>query len=251
MPEPGDPFGPAPLGGGRRVSRRFLEPALRDLAARAKELLSLADGASALATLAAIQSTLSAVAADWASARRFVPQGTIVMWGAATPSGWLECDGSAVSRTTYADLFAVLGTTWGAGDGSTTFNLPDMRGRAPIGAGTGAGLTARALAATTGGETTTLAVGNMPAHDHGAVSGSTSTAHTHPVDVRTSVTEAAGYGLKSPSDGFGDRAMVTGSGLSTGAATSTAHTHSVASQGSGTAFTNLQPSVVVRFIIKT
>ena len=44
------------------------------------------------------------------------------------PSGYLECDGSAVSRTTYADLFSALGTTWGSGDGSTTFNIPDARG---------------------------------------------------------------------------------------------------------------------------
>lgn len=247
MPEQGDPFGPTPLGGGRRVSRRYLEPGLRDLAAKAKELLALIP----LAGLADVGSTLTSVATDWTAGRRFVPVGVISMWGAAVPSGWLECDGTAVSRTTYADLFAVLGTTWGAGDGTTTFNLPDMRGRAPIGAGTGSGLTARTLAAATGGETTTLAVGNMPAHDHGAATGSTSTAHTHPIDIRTSVTEAAGFGLKSPSDGFGDRAMVTGSGTSTQAATSTAHTHSVSSQGSGTAFTIMQPSVVVRFIIKT
>ncbi len=57
--------------------------------------------------------------------------------GASAPAGWLLCDGSAVNRTTYAALFAVLGTTYGAGDGSTTFNLPDMQGRVPIGAGTG------------------------------------------------------------------------------------------------------------------
>lgn len=57
--------------------------------------------------------------------------------GSSIPTGWLECDGSAVSRTTYAALFAAISTTWGAGDGSTTFNLPDFRDRVPIGAGTG------------------------------------------------------------------------------------------------------------------
>jgi microcystin-dependent protein len=57
------------------------------------------------------------------------PPGAVSMFAAnAAPSGWLECDGAAVSRTTYAALFAVVGTTWGAGDGSTTFNLPDLRG---------------------------------------------------------------------------------------------------------------------------
>lgn len=55
--------------------------------------------------------------------------------GASAPTGWLLCDGSAVSRTVYPELFSVLGTTYGAGDGSTTFGLPDLRGRMPIGAG--------------------------------------------------------------------------------------------------------------------
>lgn len=56
--------------------------------------------------------------------------------GSVIPTGWLLCDGSAISRTTYSDLFAVIGTTYGTGDGSTTFNLPDLRDRFPVGAGT-------------------------------------------------------------------------------------------------------------------
>lgn len=56
-------------------------------------------------------------------------------------SDWLLCDGSAVSRTTYADLYAAITTTYGSGDGSNTFNLPDLRGRFPIGVGTTTGLT--------------------------------------------------------------------------------------------------------------
>jgi microcystin-dependent protein len=59
------------------------------------------------------------------------------MWATATaPSGYLLCNGTAVSRTTYSALFAILSTTFGTGDGSTTFNLPDFRDRMPIGAGT-------------------------------------------------------------------------------------------------------------------
>jgi microcystin-dependent protein len=59
------------------------------------------------------------------------------MWGAAAaPSGWYLCEGGAISRTTYADLFAAIGTTYGAGNGSTTFNVPDFRDRAPYGAST-------------------------------------------------------------------------------------------------------------------
>lgn len=64
--------------------------------------------------------------------------GSIIAWPvSSTPSDCLDCDGSAVSRTTYADLFAVLSTTWGAGDGSTTFNVPNLNSRGLIGSGTG------------------------------------------------------------------------------------------------------------------
>lgn len=66
------------------------------------------------------------------------PTGVVLPFaGSAAPTGWLVCDGSAVSRTTYASLFSTISTSFGAGDGSTTFNLPDMRGRTPVGVGTG------------------------------------------------------------------------------------------------------------------
>lgn len=67
------------------------------------------------------------------------PTGMVALWDATNiPAGWLLCNGAAVSRSTYAALFAKLGTRHGAGDGSTTFNLPDMRDRYPIGVGTNA-----------------------------------------------------------------------------------------------------------------
>lgn len=70
--------------------------------------------------------------------RAFSPTGAMVQFaGSSAPTGWLICDGAAVSRTTYAALFAAIGTTFGAGDGTTTFNIPDGRGRTAIGAGTG------------------------------------------------------------------------------------------------------------------
>lgn len=70
------------------------------------------------------------------------PLATITPYAASTlPTGWLLCDGAAVSRTTYADLFAIVGTTWGVGDSSTTFNLPDLIGATPAGAGTSTGYT--------------------------------------------------------------------------------------------------------------
>lgn len=74
--------------------------------------------------------------ADWYA--KVDPAGRVEQYaGSAAPSGWLECDGSAVSRATYARLFMAISTTWGTGDGSTTFNLPDFRGRVAVGKGTG------------------------------------------------------------------------------------------------------------------
>jgi microcystin-dependent protein len=109
----------------------------------------------------------SSVAEFTATNNTVIPTGSLQMFaGSASPSGWLTCDGAAVNRTTYAALFAVIGTTYGAGNGTTTFNLPDMRGRAPIGVGTGSGLTARALADEVGAETHTLTVAEMPSHTH-------------------------------------------------------------------------------------
>jgi len=67
-----------------------------------------------------------------------LPAGSLMDFaGTSAPTGWLLCDGSAVSRTTYSALFSAISTTWGSGDGSTTFNVPDFRGRATIGSGTG------------------------------------------------------------------------------------------------------------------
>lgn len=88
------------------------------------------------------------------------------------PTGWFKCDGRAISRIDYAALFDVIGTTYGAGDGSTTFNLPDMRDRFPVGAGSSYALNS------TGGSNThhhttgnfTLGTNHIPAHTHGSKS---------------------------------------------------------------------------------
>jgi len=93
---------------------------------------------------------------------------------ASPPSGWLLCDGDDVSRTTYAGLFAVIGETYGVGDGSTTFNLPDFRGRAILGVnnsglpnGANGSFTTRDRGDEGGVETHTLTENEIPAHVHG------------------------------------------------------------------------------------
>lgn len=88
------------------------------------------------------------------------PGDLIFSAGLLDAGGRLLCDGSAVSRMTYANLFAAIGTMYGAGNTTTTFNLPDYRDRFPIGAGN------KAIATTGGAATKTLALNNMPPHTH-------------------------------------------------------------------------------------
>lgn len=97
----------------------------------------------------------------------------------ATPAGWLLADGAAVSRATYAALFAAIGTAFGAGDGSTTFALPDARGRALIGAGQGPGLTNRVVGTKWGVEAVVLSTAQMPAHAHGVSDPGHAHSNTH------------------------------------------------------------------------
>jgi microcystin-dependent protein len=143
------------------------------------------------------------------------PPAGVMRWSplASAPTGWLLADGAAVSRTVYAALFAVIGTTWGAGDGTTTFNLPDLRGRAAMGAGTGVSLTARTLAGQVGTETHQLSITEMASHFH--------------VELDT------GPGLA----GAGQSAYANGA--------------STGSTGNDQPHNNMQPSLVLTPIIKT
>jgi microcystin-dependent protein len=112
--------------------------------------------------------------------QNLIPAGVIWEFGGSSiPSGWLACDGSLVSRTTYSRLFAVISTTFGPGDGVNTFTLPDYRGRMSMGVGSGVGLTPRALGDQGGYETVSLTVAQMPAHSHTA--SGTQPGHTHSI----------------------------------------------------------------------
>ena len=98
-----------------------------------------------------------------------VPVGSMMQYaGASAPGGWLICDGSAVSRTTYAALFTAIGTTYGAGDGRTTFALPDLRGRVAVGVDGRANRLASndALGNSGGAESHILTVNEIPSHSH-------------------------------------------------------------------------------------
>lgn len=174
--------------------------------------------------------------------------GDLTVSAAATRSGCLLCDGSAVSRSTYADLFTAIGTTYGAGDGSTTFNVPDYQGRVIIGAGAGSGLTARALGDKGGEEAHALSVGELAAHAH---PGSAVGAHAHPFAAEVpAATSGWGYGQHTG----GSEGLVPideGGGTQIGGTQSATPGLTIASQGSGTAHNNIQPFGTANVFIKT
>src|SRR5210317_1533535 len=104
-----------------------------------------------------------------------IPTATIVPWSdSSVPSGFLECDGSAVSRGTYADLFAIVGTTYGSGDGSTTFNVPDLQDNVAVGKsgtknlGSSGGANTVTSTGNVGGSTAnaTLSTPQLASHSH-------------------------------------------------------------------------------------
>ena len=182
--------------------------------------------ATNLETQAGTDSTRAVTPAGVAAAIvAFLPTGTVLDYGGTTtPTGFLACDGAAVSRTTYSDLFTAIGTTWGAGDGSTTFNVPDLRRRTAIGSGgTQVSGPLTNVGNTGGSETHALSTSEMPSHSH-TVPGKT-------------------HGTAS-----GHRDTTKFSGASSAASNFTV---SISSTGGGGAHNTMQPSAVVLKIIKT
>jgi len=167
------------------------------------------------------------------------PPGVLTPFAAAAaPAGWLLCDGAAYPRAEYSALFEAIGTTWGAGDGSSTFNVPDLRGRTPVGAGTGVGLTARALGGKGGEENHALVTAELAAHAHGI----NDPGHTH--NTQASSNTVSGAGPPIASSGVNDRTMTNGA-LASGTGIT------LQSTGSGTAHNNMSPFAVVNYLIKT
>ena len=207
------------------------------------------------------------------------PTGTIQAFSSSnTPVGWLLCDGSAISRTTYSNLFAVIGTTYGSGDGSTTFNLPNLFNRMVVGAGNSYNLAA------TGGEAThALSIAELAVHSHtftgSAVNtGNQSANHTHSrgtMDINGSIVayawaQGSASGAFSVNGHINNMSMPGGesighigytfkasnnwSGSTSGISAN--HNHSVTAKGtnsntgSGTAHNNMPPYIAMRYIIK-
>jgi microcystin-dependent protein len=166
-----------------------------------------------------------------------IPTATIVPWSSSSvPSGFLECNGAAVSRSTYSALFAIVGTTYGAGDGASTFNLPDLQDNVAMGksgtkalASTG-GANTVAASGTVGGTTAnaTLSTAQLASHSHTGGGGG---------GQAVSVAPEASALSSNPSTGN------TGSG--------TGHQHNMSATFTGSATSVVQPYLTIIYIIKT
>lgn len=156
-----------------------------------------------------------------------LPPGLVMQYGGSNaPTGWILCDGSAISRTTYSDLFTAISTNYGDGDGSTTFNVPDLRGRVPVGYAASGG---HVDVSTLGNNDGVAEAYRRPKHRH--------TAHSHSQDGNTALDEHGG------SWNTGN----TGTGYTLGGTTATAD------GGSGNAndSTDAPAYLVMNYIIKT
>lgn len=179
-----------------------------------------------------------------------IPIGAIIDFaGSAPPSAWLLCYGQAVSRTTYASLFAVIGTTYGIGDGSTTFNLPDCRGRVSAGKDDMGGTSADRLTTPVDGDTlggaggsegVAITTAQMPSHSHG---GTTQSAGSHTHNVNAFLAGSGGFQTGAPI-----QSGTLGAGIQTGAAGD--HAHTINAEGGGEAHPNVQPTIIFNKIIK-
>lgn len=191
-----------------------------------------------------------------------VPTGTLGEFAAGTaPNGWLACDGSPVSRSTYSNLFAVIGTTWGVGDGTTTFNLPDLTNSFTRGSGT------EAVGGTGGAASVALTTAQLPAHNHGVGDPGhthvvTDPTHTHAVTdpghhhtaLVASSTNTAGTAPGTAAAGNTGTATtgLTVNAASTGVTNQSATTGvTTTNTGSGSAVPTVPPYAVVLKMIKS
>jgi microcystin-dependent protein len=165
-----------------------------------------------------------------------IPAGTIIQFaGISVPGGWLNCDGTLISVVSYADLFDAIGYTYGGSE--EYFRVPDMRGRVGVGFGQGVDLTDRTLAATGGEETHVLTIPEMPTHNHDV---------TDPGHAHSYVNNVNDQGVQSAlsNETAADQVDIS---QTTGTSYTGIYTNNT---GSSNAHNNMQPFLVVRYLIK-
>jgi len=195
--------------------------------------------------------------------------------GSAAPAGWLLCQGQAVSRNIYSALFSIIGTAYGAGDGSNTFNLPDLQARMPMGAGASRHLQSNIdqLGQAAGAEYIALSINEMPYHDHGGNTGNQSALHSHvgvtdgqgdhqhtlSGNVPIYNTAYGGAGVPGVAGGstYGFPRQALGADWAGNHAhnvytqtESVWHTHPIGAQGANWGHSNMPPYQAVNFIIR-
>ncbi|WCN38336.1 phage tail protein [Aneurinibacillus uraniidurans] len=180
--------------------------------------------------------------------------GTILPWAVNwAPVGWLPCNGQQLNINQYQALYSLIGTQYG-GNGTTTFNLPDLRGRVPVGMGQQAGGTNFVIGTTGGVESSTLTINQLPPHNH-TFSGTANVSLGAPANAAapTTNTPAANTSLSVAKDSTGDVANI----YNTSAPTMMTATMNVATtvngttavSGNGQSFSNMQPYQVINYII--
>ena len=172
-----------------------------------------------------------------------IPTGTITPWSQSTaPTGFLECAGAAFSRSTYAALFAVIGTTYGAGDGSTTFNLPDLTDKVAVHKSNNKNF------ASSGGANTVTPTGNISGSTANATLSTAQLAsHSHQVThSQNQSTGAQGQRIAAElNTGYLFQNATSNAGSGQG------HSHNMSANFSGSANSVLQPYLTLIYIIKT
>ena len=188
--------------------------------------------------------------AAWVDVYPAQPAGSLTAYaGASAPAGWLLCDGTAVSRTTYATLFGLLSTTYGAGNGTTTFNLPDMRGRMPMGAGTGVGQGASGSGAPSGTALTARTRGGFGGDERMQTHTHVQNAHGHTLGPGQSFGTSFGPNAGGVAT-FGLSVAIINTNTYQGPYEAQANTATNQNAGSGSS-ENMPPFVVLNYIIKT
>jgi len=192
-----------------------------------------------------IQAQINAITASGT-----VPAGGMMDFGGTVaPTGWLLCDGSAVSRSTYANLFSAISTTWGAGDGSTTFNVPNMTRRTGMGSGgSGTGTIGNAVGNTGGEEGHTLTQSELSVALGTASSSVTDPGHVHSLTGRNA---GGAQNLIFANTGNSAAGSTNLSGSVGSATTGISVGTTITNALGGNAHNNIQPSAIVLKIIKT